>query len=174
MRMNLKRRLAPCAPPGVDLGQELSWLACGGIVSLLYSFQFFIRYAKHYEQLFLWDGISRVLDTSAVMPDFVDILGGSLSGFQVLALSMVALAVYHYAYHFQGSKSIYLMKRFPDRWELLRRCITLPLLGALACLCASALVLLTYYAIYMTFTPPACLAPGQWQRIWSLLPGVPV
>ena len=172
MRMRLKHRLESHVPLGVNLEQELRWFAYGAIASLLYSLGFLFRYVGEYQSLFLWDGISRVLNPSAVMPDYVQILGGSLNGFLVLALCMVALAIYHHAYHYQGSKSIYLMRRLPDRWDLPRRCITLPLLGILACLCVALLLVLIYYAIYMVFTPSACLAPQQWQKIWGALLGV--
>jgi uncharacterized membrane protein YqhA len=90
-------------------------------------------------------------------------------GFLILALCMLALIVYHYAYHYQGSKSIYLMKRLPNRWEMHRRCITLPLLAALICLIAAIAFLLIYFGIYMVFTPKECLTLGQWQKIWSVL-----
>lgn len=159
-------------PPGVNLDQGLGWFAGGISVSLLYSLGFLIRYANEYQSLFLWDGLAKVLNTSAVMPDFVQILGGSLSGFLVLALCMAAVAVYHYSYHYQGSKSIYLMRRLPNRWELPRRCLTMPLMGILACLCVALPLLLIYYAVYMAFTPRPCLAPYQWQNIWSVILGV--
>ncbi|NLW16480.1 MAG: hypothetical protein GX033_02315 [Firmicutes bacterium] len=168
----LKHKLTHHLPPGVDLERELAWFEGGIFVSLLYSLRFLIRYANEYQSLFLWNGSEKVLNTNAVMPDFVQILGGSLSGFLVLALCMAATAAYHYSYHFQGSKSIYLMKRLPNRWELPRRCLTLPVLGIITCLCIALLLLLIYYAVYMLFTPRACLAPQQWHKIWSVLRGV--
>ncbi|MGI6358926.1 MAG: hypothetical protein ACOX2K_09595 [Bacillota bacterium] len=172
MNIGIKDKLAPHVPPGVDVSQELRWLCYGGIAAWLYSCGFLVRYASRYDSLFHWDGTARVLDTRAIMPDFVEILGGSLNGFLILALCAVAMIAYHYAYHYQGSKSIYLMKRLPSRWELPRRCLTLPLLAVLACLCAALLLLLIYYGIYMALTPRACLAPDQWQKIWSVLVGV--
>lgn len=168
----LKHKLTHHLPPGVDLERELAWFEGGIFVSLLYSLGFLLRYANEYQSLFLWNGSEKVLDTSAVMPDFIQILGGSLSGFLVLALCMAATAAYHYSYHFQGSKSIYLMKRLPNRWELPRRCLTLPVLGIITCLGIALLLLLIYYAVYMLFTPRACLAPQQWHKIWSVLRGV--
>ena len=172
MNMRLERRLERNVPAGLNYRQELTWIAYGGVASLLYSIGFLIRYAGHYQSLFLWVGGSRVLDTNAAMPDFLQVLGSSLSGFFILALSMSALVVNHYAYHHQGSKSIYLMQRLPSRWELHRRCLALPLLAVVACLVVTLLLLLIYFAVYMTATPPACLAPGQWQQLWNALLGV--
>ena len=167
-RSTLERSL----PVGLDYRQELKWLTYGGVASVLNSLGFLIRYSQHYQSLFLQVGASKVLDTSAIMPDFLQVLGGGLIGFLILALCMAAVIINHYAYHYQGSKSIYLMQRLPNRWELHRRCITLPLLAVIVCLCAALLLLLAYFAVYMTVTPPACLAPGQWQQIWNALLGV--
>lgn len=172
MRMQLERKLERQVPPGVQVRHELKWFVCGEIASLLYSCGFLFHYWQAYQSLFLRNGLARVLDTSAVMPDFVQVLGGSLVGFLMLALGMTAVVVYHYAYHYQGSKSIYLMQRLPSRWELHRRCITLPLLAVVACLGAALLLLISYFAVYMAFTPRVCLAPQQWQKIWSVLLGV--
>lgn len=174
MKMDFDRKFERHVPPGVNVPQELKWLAWGGAGSLLYSFAFLIRYIDSYQSLFSWTGTSRVLDTAAAMPDFAEVLDGSLAGFLILALGMAAVVAYHYAYHYQGSKSIYLMKRLPSRWELHRRCITLPVLAAASSLCAALLMLLFYFVIYMIFTPEACLAPHQWQKLWSVLLGVTI
>lgn len=170
--MSFERTLERSVPAGLNYRQELQWLAYGGVASLIYSLGFLIRYSHHYQSLFQQVGASRLLDTSAVMPDFVEILGSGLIGFLVLTLCMAALLINHYAYHYQGSKSIYLMQRLPSRWELHRRCITLPLLAVIVCLCVALLLLLVYFAIYLAVTPPACLAPQQWPRIWNAILGV--
>lgn len=172
MKVQLKRRLEGNVPAGLNYRQELTWLAYGGAASFLYSLGFLLRYSHHYRSLFLQVGAAQVLDTSAIMPDFVEVLGSGLVGFLILALGMAALVINHYAYHYQGSKSIYLMQRLPNRWELHRRCITLPLLAVIVCLCVALLLLLVYFAVYMTVTPPACLAPEQWQQIWNAVRGV--
>ncbi|KPU45624.1 hypothetical protein OXPF_08570 [Oxobacter pfennigii] len=172
--MDLERKFERYVPPGANVRQELKWFAWGGAVSLLYSFGFLIRYLNDYSSLFLWDGSLRVLDISATMPDFIEVLGSSLIGFLILELCMSAVIIYHYAYHYQGSKSIYLMKRLPSRFELHRRCVTLPVLAVTASLCAALMLLLIYFAIYMAFTPKACLTPHQWQKIWSVLLGVAI
>ena len=82
------------------------------------------------------------------------------------SLCLVLLAAYHYAYHRQGSKSIYLMRRLPSKLELHRRCLTLPIAGILIALLTAFLLLLIYYAVYMNVTPAECLMPGQWQKLW--------
>lgn len=154
-------------PAGLDARQELRWIETGLFLSILYSLGFLAFLENHYQALFTRVGGEKVLQEGAVMADFVDILGSGLMGFLIVALCMAALAAYHYFYHYQGSRSIYLMKRLPERWELLRRCATLPLLSAGAALLLAALLLIIYYQIYLLVTPDVCLVPGQWQKIWS-------
>ena len=102
------------------------------------------------------------------MPDFTEILDRSLWGFLVAIIAALALIGVHYACHYQDSKSIYTMRRLPNRWELHRRCLTLPLLAAAVYLILAFVILLIFYAVYMNLTPDVCLTPGQWQKIWSV------
>lgn len=154
-------------PAGIDRRQEIKWIVIGLSASFIYSLEFFIFLSNRYYSLFTMRGKKLVLTEGAVMPDFVEVLGSSLTGFWLVALCMVALFAYHYVYHYQGSKSIYLMKRLPNRWELWRRCVALPALSAAAALCLAGLLLLIYLGIYLLVTPKTCLAPGQWQKIWN-------
>lgn len=170
--MDVGDGLKRLAPLGIDLWLELRWFAAGIFAAAVYSLGFFIKFEMNRDRLFLWDGVKRVLNTSAIMPDFADILGGSLNGFLVLALATVALAGYHYAYHFQGSKSIYLMKRLPNGWELPRRCLGLPLLGIALGALSAGLLFVLYFAVYMVFTPSVCLTPHQWKKACRFLLGV--
>lgn len=156
------------APVGLDYRRELSWVRTGFALSLLWSLGYLFRLHAGYEELFTRVGVDKVLNPGAVMPDFTDILGGGLRGFGVVALCMAALAVWHYLYHYQGSKSIYLMRRLPDRWELWRRCAALPVLLAAAAGLLAVLLLLVYFGVYLLVTPKVCLIPGQWQKIWSI------
>jgi hypothetical protein len=162
----LNTKLARFAPPGLELKQEFQFFVIGTICAALYSLSFLIRFTDALSQLYWRNGLERTLIPDAVMPDFRELLGSSLAGFLVIGLCMIPFALYHYAYHRQGSKSIYLMRRLPDRWELHRRCLTLPALGAVICLILALLLLLLYFAIYLLATPDACLTPDQWQKLW--------
>ena len=168
----LRTRLERSVPLGINYGAELKWLAFGFVAALLGSLSFFAAYANHYQMLFQWrTELLKVLRPGAVMPDFVDILGASLIGFLILAVCMIGMLIYHVAYHYQGSRSIYLMRRLPRRRELWRRCLALPAAAAAASLCAAFLLLLLYYWYYMARTPDACLTPDQWEKIRHVLLG---
>lgn len=160
--------LSRYAPAGFDWKRELKWCCAGGAASLLYSLTFFNRFSSALRQLYdrNWRGEGKKLLEGAVMADFREVLGSSLTLFFALALCMLLVCVVHYAYHYRGSKSAYLMRRLPDRWDWHRRCLGIPVAAALLSLLAAFLLLLVYYWVYMTFTPGGCLASGQWQKIW--------
>jgi hypothetical protein len=159
------------APLGVDYKRELKWTAYGLAAAFVYSLSFFIAYSKWYELLYTWDGTIKVLRPDAVMPDFMEILESSLVGFVIVAVCMLAMLIYHYAFHYQGSRSIYLMKRLPNRFELWRRCAALPAAAAICSLLVALVLLFVYFGLYMAITPKACLTPQQWQKIWNVLSG---
>ena len=165
MKLDLSRH----APPGYDLRAEKGLFIAGMVLSILYSlFAFGNRFSNHLAELYWINGSTKTLKDGAIMPDFVEILDRSLLGFQIVCAIMIAAAVMHYVYHYHESKSIYTMRRLPSRWELHRRCLTLPVVGILLAVLAAFLVLLICYASYMITTPDVCLTPDQWQKIWSV------
>lgn len=101
------------------------------------------------------------------LPPFSLILGFSLYGFWVSALAMIPLAGYFWALHTRLSHSIYTMRRLPDRWELARRCLTLPVLAALFFLGLSLALWLLDFAIYWNVTPDRFLPSSLWEALWS-------
>lgn len=157
------------APLGMNLAPVKNILIWGGLMSFVFSCSYFIALANGVNRLYRVVRTDRVLREGAIMTDFVEVLNYALIGFAILALVMAALAVYNYAYHRQGSKSIYLMRRLPNRWELHKRCLAIPLVSVLMCAAAAFILLCIYYWIYMLVTPEVCLVPGQWQKIWSVL-----
>lgn len=165
---SLKGQLESLLPAGIDMQQELRWIAFLLAASLLYSMGYLISLANAYQSLFTLVANKKVLMDGAVMPDFADLLESGLTGFLITALSMVGFIGYHYIYHFQGSKSIYLMKRLPYRWELWKRCISLPVLAAVSSLTLAAVLLVVYYGIYLLVTPDGCLVPNQWEQVWDV------
>ena len=88
---------------------------------------------------------------------FDDMLWPSLWGFWFALIIPPVQAVQNYQSHYRGSRSIYLMRRLPDRRELARRCLCLPLAGFLLAAAAAALFSLAFFALYRLVTPPQCL-----------------
>ncbi len=158
--------LSRYAPLGFPVEGERNLYLTGLICSALFSMGFLLRYFSALDALYLDTNGIRELSESAVMPDFVNLLASSFLGFLMLSVAMLGFAAFHYAYHRQGSRAIYLMRRLPRRMELHRRCLTLPLLAVLGCFCSALFLLLLYFGIYMLFTPRQCLVPDQWGKIW--------
>ena len=165
MRINWSRHV----PPGYDFKPEQTLLFSGIGLSILYSLFTYGNHLSNQLALLYWvEGSVRVLREGAVMPDFVEILDGTLTGYFLFSWCFAAQIVAHYVYHYRESKSIYTMRRLPKRWELHRRCLTVPLVAIVTYLSLAFVTLLICYAVYMNVTPDVCLTPGQWQKIWSV------
>ena len=147
-------RLVPLGRDGV---QEVVAILKGLLASgALAFFWFFFSYFERYNLLFEEVAGELVLRAGVRMLPFSQVVGGSFVGFWILAVVLVALGVHHRALHSQGSRSIDLLRRLPDRWEGFRRCWGLPLL-ALAVTAALALALLgSFWLFYDWKTPAAC------------------
>lgn len=156
------------APPGYSLGFERSFYLTGLVSAAIYSMMFFIRFGNALDNLYGYEGKRRVLLPDAVMPDFARLLEHAFAGFGLLAAVMLCFIAVRYAYYRRDSRADYLMRRLPDRLDWHRRCLTMPILAALSCAGCAFLLLLLYFAVYMLFTPGACLQPGQWYKIWRI------
>lgn len=99
------------------------------------------------------------------VPPFPPLYLRGLVYFSGYGLVMLGAAVQNYFGHFQGSRSIYLMRRLPQRWELARRCLGEPAL----CLAGSFIIYLltgvTCFIYYWFRTPAGCLPPNVWAWI---------
>ena len=161
-----KPDLSRYAPLGINVRSEWQGYVAGLAVAIVYSMIYLLRYFNARENLYEWTLKGRELIEGAVMPDFAELMDGTLLVFLAIALTMMGLAIYHYIYHRLDTKSYYVMRRLPSRWELHRRCLTLPMIGLLICGAAALIMTLIYYWIYMGCTPEECLMPGQWGRFW--------
>ena len=170
-------RFERLAPPGIDYKKEIRiyiiWLAA----AVLYSLPVLLRYKSRYGELFYVNyrylerysgNPAKYLFPDAEMAPLNEVLGTHMLGFAVVAIAMIGIAVYHYIYHHQGSKSIYLMKRLPDQMALHRRCLSLPLLGMAIAIGVGLLMFGIYAAVYFLVTPEEALVAGQLSNIWSI------
>ncbi len=153
-------------PPGYDTKSERSILITGLVLSWLWSLSFFVRYLAELTDLYYRLENHAASDNRFVMEDFATLADGFFLGFWFTALIFVFVFIpVRYAYFRQnGSRADYLMHRLP-RTELHRRCLVTPILAALTCLAAAAVLLLLYFAIYCYATPDLWLTPGQWYKI---------
>lgn len=145
-------------PPGMNVEGEKVFFGLGLVISFLYSMTFLGRYIQ---ALHLCYSLAEKSDGFVIcITPFFELLGNALVGFEVMAISMLAFVILHYSYFWQGSKSIYFMRRLPDGKELYRRVFAVPLIGFVICVGVGILLLGIYYGIYMIVTPKDWIRSG--------------
>ena len=146
------------APLGIDVTTEFGLYIFGVVMAtLLSAFCFFVDYSYALNELYTYRGNKRVLIEGAIMQDFnvmIDELGTVST---LVCVVTLLVTVGHYMYHYQGSKMMYLMKRLPDKWDVHRRCWTLPVTGAVLMVVWAFVLKMLFYAVYMFCTPSQCL-----------------
>lgn len=163
MKTKTKQRLQAWldahVPMGIDGKKEFNYIVAAMLVNLLYSMVSYLY--------ILDEAYSTIFINEPIMADLKDLLDYPMIGFYVLAIAALGLAVQHYRFHFQSSKSIYLMKRLPDQKDLMRRCLSLPLLMLFLCIITALALVCIDYLIYLAWTPEQYLSPNQWQKLWT-------
>lgn len=151
-------------PPGMNVEGEKFFFGFGMCAAFFYSWSFIWRYLEARMRL---SEISRLQRFPKVIyqgtiEHFSVLLGNALIGFWFVAIGMMGFAIIHYAYFWQGSKSIYVMKRLPNKMELYKRVWTLPLISLLLCAVTALVLLFIYYGVYVLATPKQCLPLNLW------------
>ena len=127
----------------------LNRLGLGALAAASCDFYYLYLYSQASEDLWYHgtDGV-RYLKPDAYMPSFFSLLGFSLYGCIIAVLAMIPLAWLFWHSHCVGSKSIYTMRRLPNRWELPRRCFTIPILAGLCFVALAAVLLLLDFFVF--------------------------
>lgn len=153
MKLNIERY----APPGVNVKNELLAYMWCNILAVVYSMGFVFRYIDAFDRLYVYVNFERILNENAKIESFSDLIGNGFICFYIPVIAAAAFMVYHYIYHYQISKSIYVMKRLPKRTELFKRCVSLPVAAMIASVAVLIVTMLLYYGIYNLCTPKICL-----------------
>ena len=166
--MKSKRTLRDFAPPGTDPKRDLIaatvWFV--GLVLLASLLVFYVRYSRARELLYE-DVLGRkLLRSGAQIAPLDELLRGTF---------LPAIAYFFFCLcdidanllsFYRESKSIYLMRRVPDRWELPRRCAALPLLALAIGAVLTALCIGLCNLIYFKATPGQCIPAGEHFIFW--------
>lgn len=160
-------KLQALLPMTVSPRNVLNGLGLGALAAASCDLYYLYLYAQASEDLWYHgvDGV-RYLKPDASMPAFSALLGFSLYGCIIAVLAMIPLAWLFWHSHSVGSKSIYTMRRLPNRWELPRRCFTIPILAGLCFVVLAAVLLLLDFSIYWWSTPRQLLPPSAWDAFW--------
>ena len=121
-------------PLGIDGAFVLSRMGIGLGAAAAFSLSFLFKYCNARNDLFDYRNGKQYLIEGAHIVPFSELCRGIFWAFGVMSFIMFCVAVGFYFYHSQGSRSIYTMKRLPNRWELWKRVLTMPLLGIAACI----------------------------------------
>ena len=166
--MRLERKLSDLLPPNVNAEQVKGWIiALLTITTLMCGILLLGSYPEDYRALVLrWGTEYQTLRPGAIIPEFdryairtVYVIGGAL----LLTLASTALL---YSSYYQGSRSIYLMRRLPDGRRILRRQIwSVPLRVMVLLLLLGVVMLAASWLVWRFVTPEQCLpTPENIQR----------
>ena len=146
-------------PPGYEWRGECIRAAVLYGLAFLHSLFYFGALHEEYGRLFYYDGRTgeKVLRTGAKMMPYEQVLGNYLIGFVLLMAFALTIAVMHYLYYYQGSRSILLVRRLPKRSFLWMTCGAGPLLAIAILALTYGCLYLLYYGIYIWVTPEVCL-----------------
>ena len=149
-------------PPGYLYREERT--AAGILLGtgMLCSLRFFDRLHVAVEELYYVDRIrGRTLRPGEVADPFLTLAGNCVFFFLPLYLFLAAMMIYHYFYYHRETKSIYLVRRLPEKGFLGKSCVQMPLLGMGAGMVVMIVLFLLYYGIYLLSIPAECM-PRLW------------
>ena len=154
------KKLGKYTPPGIKFSDRFKYTLWYWGIAVGWSCSYLIKYMTARSNLYEYVLSGLVLREGAVMPKFSMLVQEGMDsryGFWGFYWLMVVMIVVNYLHYYQGSKSIYLMRRLPDSWELHRRCLAVPVAGLLGALSLQGLLGVLYYLIYIWVTPRQCL-----------------
>lgn len=162
------------APPGISLAsiQQNFWGSIGLIAVAFFYFLFLLTNDIAYitsnremvDFMYNFDPAYHMMDSFDFYFRFVFI------AFLIGAGAMLICAVFNYGYFYQGSKSIYVMRRLRSVKELHLRCWTVPVWGLVI---LSALLVLLYSVflwVYFTFSPEGSIPAQTIAFFWRYVP----
>ena len=159
-------------PAGLDGRRELIQAAAVLLTALFAAAMCcLIVYTNARSDMYVYRNGVRMLRPGAEFPYCADMAARSAPFFAAAALFMLYKLARYVSYHYQGSCSIYTMRRLPQRLELARRCLSLPLAGCLTSLLLFLALTALFCAVYLAVTPEEWIRPGQWEAVRRMILG---
>lgn len=153
----MKERLKKYYPPGYDYIKEwisvISWFVVGLIFSMIL---FFTELVATNRKLFITSDGLKLIEGAIVRP-FMKLMEGQLTCFIPMFIFLLVMMVYHYIYYYQGTKSIYVMRRLSSKKYIFKSCIEGTIVGAVTGLAAMCVLFALYYLIYYLAIPSECM-----------------
>lgn len=157
MRCNISK-LVPVGINGARVKKYMTLTLC--LCALVSIAVFLTSFIAGYSRLYYLNEANggKYLRENVYMTKFFDLTDNVFFCFVFFLIGLVAVAIYNFAYHFIGSKSIYTMLRLNTRKELFIRCLALPVFFALASLLTCVILEAGFYVFYIIVVPSQCLS----------------
>lgn len=161
----LRRRFMPL---GINLERANALFGAGIALGIAEHLVFLFRYILHLRDI--QSGIKGVTIASGLkMPYFWDLEAYTYFGYAAAALMVFFLQAYwNYEYYNKKTRSIYVMKRLPDRKEYTRTIWAAPFIQALAIGMVGAAHTVIDMGIYVLGTPEIALYPDYLSKMLPL------
>lgn len=156
------RRLEGIFPPGYEYRTELGlagalWGTAAGASAVGFAIKLYDAIDKLYQAVPLADGgYRRLLREGARVEAFAELMQWHWALWVPALVFFIALPLLHYGYYYGGTRSIYVMRRLPQRGTVLRSCVLGPALGIGIAIMTAAVLYVLYYGIYCLGVPPEC------------------
>ncbi len=161
-RIEIRRRFMPL---GINIEKSNALLGGGIFIGFAEHLLFLGRYLMQLRVIN--DSIKGItLDSSLKMPYFADLQEHAYYGY-ILAILLVFFiqAYWNYAYYNKETKSVYVMKRLPDRKEYQRTIWISPVIEALYVAAVMAAHTAADFILYVAATPDMALYPDYLAHI---------
>lgn len=159
----MKNKIKYYAPIGISFKTIFWFLVLQYGIVILQSLTFFPMFS---EALYAQKEWSIEMGRVAEMESFVIISRYSFTYVRYACLGcLIALGMMNFTHHHKESKSVYLMKRIPNKYEFFRRVMTIPMVSSALLLVIAFLLLCIYYMVYIKKSPGGSVADGQLQLL---------
>lgn len=144
-------------PPGYPWKGELFVVVGFWGMAFVFSLKFLLRLWGMTWNLYIYEGTERFLKPDAVAESFFQLTEESWSLFLAPLFFLAVMAVGHYLYYWQLTKSIYVMRRIPRRGVLFASCVRGPALWAVVLVLCAVLLYGMYFGLYCLVVPSECM-----------------
>ena len=161
------RRKINWMPPGADTVVACLLFGVLMLVLLLDCFSFFDNLRYEYQSLY-GNGTFVAID---LWPYLSVLLNERFEAVPYILLFCIILTVWNYMYFYRKTKSVYLMKRIPDKTEMYRCCLRLPILFLVITAVVCLVFLWLALSAYERWTPLSLRSEEIYRKIdwWRLM-----
>ena len=144
-------------PPGYPIRGELFGVVLLFGMAFIFSHQFLIRLWNMTWDLYVHEGKERFLKPDAVAESFSQMVEGHWWYFLAPLYYLAVMAVGHYLYYWQKTKSIYVMRRIPKRGVVFASCVKGAAFWTVVLVLGTALLYGLYFVLYWLVVPAECM-----------------